>query len=469
MRAKARKSCSNCRRLQTRLAALEAAVVRLQEQLAAARKDSATSSKPPSSDIVKPPKPPPPEGQDRRSIGGQPGHPKHERVAFPPEAVNAGTYEYRLDLCPGCGHNLESVHPNVPRVIQQVDITMPPLSIQEHRGHSGWCPCCQKVYEARLPIGITRGGLIGPSLTTEIAYLKGVCHASYSTIRKYIRDVIGLTISRGQLAAIIAKVSRALERPYQQLLESLPGEFWLNIDETGHKQNRQRQWIWCFRAELYTMFKIDPTRSADVLIEVLGKEFNGVLGCDYFSAYRRYQREFGVSLQFCLAHLIRDVKFLTTLPDERDQIYGTRLRESLRQLFGVIHRRENLSAEEFQRQLEVARAEVLRCGLSDVPATKHSRNLAKRFQKHGESYFRFITSPGVDPTNNLAEQAIRFVVIDRLITQGTRSETGNRWCERIWTVIATCTQQGRSVFEYLEAVVTAWFADSEPPMLLPGD
>ena len=63
------------------------------------------------------------------------------------------------------------------------------------------------------------------------------------------------------------------------------------------------------------MFKIDPTRSGDVVIAVLGKEFNGVLGCDYFSAYRRYQREFNVTLQFCLAHLIRDVKSLTTLPD----------------------------------------------------------------------------------------------------------------------------------------------------------
>ena len=229
-----------------------------------------------------------------------------------------------------------------------------------------------------------------------------------------------------------------------------------------------RQWTWCFRAGLYTLFKIDPTRSADVLIEVLGAEFNGVLGCDYFSAYRRYLREFDVSLQFCLAHLIRDVKFLTTLPDARDRMYGTRLREALRELFGVIHRRELLTAERFQTQLEAARAKVLRCGTHNVPATNHCRNLAKRFEEHGENYFRFITTPGVEPTNNLAEQAIRFVVIDRLITQGTRSEKGNRWCERIWTVIATCTQQGRSVFEYLEAAVGAWFAGTEPPFLLPG-
>ncbi len=453
---------------EARLKVLEATVARLQAQLAAARKDSSTSSKPPSSDIVKPPKPAPPEGQDRRRIGGQPGHPKHERTAFPPALINGDSVDYRLDLCPGCGHNLQPMPTIAPRVIQQVDINDVPLEIQEHRSHPGWCTHCRKQFEAPLPIGIERGGLVGPRLTTVIAYLKGVCHVSFSTIRKFLRDVVRLTISRGQLANIIAKVSEALEQPYEQLLASLPGEAYLNVDETGHKQNRLRQWIWCFRADLYTLFKIDPTRSGDVLIEVLGQEFNGVLGCDYFSAYRRYQREFHVTIQFCLAHLIRDVKFLTTLPDAREQAYGTRLGEALRTLFGVIHRREQLQAEQFSSQLEAARAAVLRCGTHHVPATKHCRNLAKRFEMHGESYFRFITTPGVEPTNNLAEQAIRFVVIDRLITQGTRSEKGNRWCERIWTVIATCTQQGRSVFEYLEAAVGAWFAATEPPRLLPG-
>jgi transposase len=454
--------------LEAELAALKEVVVELSRQLAAARKDSSTSSKPPSSDIVKPPKPPPPPGQAQRQIGGQPGHPKHERDAFPPEAINGGSFDHRLDSCPACGQDLQPTPTIAPRVVQQIDIRDVPLSIQEHRSHSGWCPHCRKMYEAPLPPAIARGGLVGPSLTAWIAFLKGACHASYSTIRKFLRDVVRVTISRGELARIIGKVSRALERPYQELLDDLPGQARLNLDETGHKQNGDRMWTWCFRAGLYTLFKIDPTRSADVLIDVLGAEFNGVLGCDYFSAYRRYRRECGVLLQFCLAHLIRDVKFLTTLPDARDRVYGERLRGALRELFAVIHRRERLTAADFQNQLEAARAEVLRCGTSDVPATKPSRNLAKRFETHGESYFRFITTPGVEPTNNLAEQAIRFVVIDRLITQGTRSEVGNRWCERIWTVIATCGQQGRSVFAYLEAVVGAWFEGTEAPSLLPG-
>jgi transposase len=476
MRAQDTNHCPNCQRLQARVDALEAelaalkdVVAQLGQQLAAARKDSSTSSKPPSSDLVKPPKPPPPKGQEKRCIGGQPGHPKHERAAFPPEALNGGSFDHCLDSCPACGHDLHPALTLTPRVIQQVDIRAVPLSIQEHRAHAGWCPQCQKLYEAPLPAGIACGGLVGPTLTTLIAYLKGACHASFSTIRKFLRDVVRVTISRGQLAVIIGKVSRALERPYEELLEDLPAQARLNIDETGHKQNGARMWTWCFRAGLYTLFKIDPTRSADVLIAVLGEEFNGVLGCDYFSAYRRYQREFGVPLQFCLAHLIRDVKFLTTLPDARDRAYGERLREALRQLFAVIHRREQLSAAAFQSQLEAARTEVLRCGTREVPETRPSRNLAKRLETHGESYFRFLTMPGVEPTNNLAEQAIRFVVLDRLVTQGTRSEAGDRWCERIWTVIATCGQQGRSVFEYLSAAVTAYFHRTEAPSLFPQE
>src|SRR5438874_3758549 len=378
--------CANCERLQAQVDALTATVAQLQAtlaqvqaQLAAARKDSSTSSKPPSSDIVKPPKPPPPQGQDKRQAGGQPGHPKHERLLVPPEMLTAPPHDYLLEICPDCGRGLLPAGDDV-RVVQQVEITEVPVLIEEHRSHPGWCPDCRAVHYAALPAVVERGGLAGPRLTTLIAYLKGACHASYGTIRKFLRDVVRLTIARGQLAKIIGKVSAALEGPYQELLHDLPLQALLNVDETGHKRNGERWWAWCFRAGLYTLFKIDPTRSADVLIEVLGKEFKGVLGCDYYGAYRRYLREFGVLLQFCLAHLIRDVKFLLTLPGASVRAYGGRVREALRGLFAVIHRREGLSAQAFQAELEAARQAVLRAGTQGVPESKHCRNLAKRLE-----------------------------------------------------------------------------------------
>jgi transposase len=451
--------------MQARVDALLAEVSQLREQLVAAKKDSSTSSKPPSSDIVKPPRTD--ASSSPRRAGGQPGHPKHERTPFPPEQVTHFE-QHLLQVCPCCGGGLRR-NGHLAHVVQQVDITKPPLTVEEHTSPEYWCVRCQQAYKAPLPPVIEKGSLVGPQLTALIAYLKGACHASYSTVRKFLRDVVGLSISRGQLAKVIAKVSEALDGPYEELLQKLPGEARLNVDETGHKDNGTLMWTWCFRAELYTLFKIDPHRRADVLLDVLGEEFDGVLGCDCFSAYRRYMRECDVVVQFCLAHLIRDVKFLTTLPGKQDRAYGERLREALRKLFRLIHYRDHLSTGQFQRQLEATRDGVLWAGTTNVPSGRHAQAMAKRLRTYGASYFTFVTTPGVEPTNNLAEQAIRFVVIDRHITQGTRGEVGQRWSERIWTVIASCIQQGRSVWEYLQAAVHAHFSGQPGPTLLPEE
>ena len=323
--------CAGCQRAQAeleqqraqldaqrvQLEQLQATVARLQEQLAAARKDSSTSSKPPSSDIVKPPPPAPPPGQGKRKRGGQPGHPRHERALFSENQVEH-FFDHPLSACPCCGGHLH-LNEGFERVIQQVDLEPAKLTIQQHTLPEYWCFHCKRAYRAALPEHIVQGGLVGPRLTALIVYLKGFGHASYSTIRTFLKDVVGLSIWRGQLKKVIRKVSAALDEPYQQLLETLPGEPCLNVDETGHKDNGQRMWTWCLLASLYTLFKIDPTRSADVLIKVLSEEFDGVLGCDCFGAYRRYRREFDVTLQFCLAHLIRDVKFLMELPSKKVQ------------------------------------------------------------------------------------------------------------------------------------------------------
>jgi transposase len=464
-------SCRQCQRLQAqvealtlRLQQLQATVAQLQEQLAAARKDSSTSSKP-SSDIVKPPPPPPPLGQDQRLRGAQPGHPKHERSLFPPEQLTHAV-EHTLAACPCCGGPLRR-NGQLARGVQQVDIDQVPLTIEQHTAPEYWCVRCQRPCKAALPAPVEAGGLLGPRLTVLVAYLKGVCHASHSTIRKFLRDVVALTISRGQLAKVIAKVSAALEGPYGELLDALPEQTILNVDETGHKDQGRLLWTWCFRASLDTLFKIDTSRSADVLIDVLGEEFDGVLGCDYFGAYRRFHRQFDVRVQFCLAHLIREVKYLTTLPDRATRAYGERFREALRRLFGVIHEQSKLSAATFRLRLEAARTDVLRQATQDVPASRAAVNLASRLHKYGECYFRFLTTADLEPTNNAAEQAIRFVVIDRHITQGTRGQVGQRWCERIWTVLATCAQQGRDVWSYLEATVRAHWSGQPVPSLLP--
>ena len=369
-----------------------------------------------------------------------------------------------LDTCP-CRAGPPRRNAPFARVVQQVDLGPPPLTVEEHVRAEYWCGHCRKGYDAPMPRPIETGGLVGPGRTALIAYLKGVCHASFSTVRRFPRDVVRVTISRGQLAKVLAKVSTALDGPYQELLGRLPTEALLNVDETGHKDNGVRRWTWCFRAARCTRFTIDPRWSADVLIEVSGRALDGVLGCDCFSAYRRYRRECGVAVQFCLAHLIRGVEFRTPLPGPADRAYGERWREPLRALFGVIHRRERGPAGPFQQQLQAARDAVLRVGTTAVPPGRHARARANRLGQYGAACFTFATTPGVEPTNNLAEQAIRFVVIDRHITHGTRGAAGQRRSDRLWSVVATCGQQGRSVWEYLAAAVGSCCAGEAAPSL----
>ena len=449
--------------LEAQIAELKAEVARLSKQVAKLSKNSSNSSKPPSSDIVKPPKPA--AGPRKNKIGGQPGHAKHEPQAFGPDEID-DVREYRADRCSECGGSLRVVGSEA-KVVQQIEILERPIEIVEHRSPACVCRRCGKVQHAPLPAEVEKGGLVGPHLSAFVAYLKGACHASFSTIRKFFRDVLKVSISRGQLAKVIGKVSAALGGAYAELCARLPGEPRLNVDETGHKDKKDRYWTWCFRAEWYTLFKVDRSRGSDVLIEMLGKEFNGILGCDYFSAYRKYMKDFSIAVQFCLAHLIRDVKFLLTLPDRATRNYGERLLDELRGMFRVIHHRDALTPRQFQRSLDESREALLNAG-RHAPPSREAQNMAKRFRKHGEGYFRFITTPGVQPTNNLAEQAMRFVVIDRRITQGTRGQRGRQWSERIWTTIATCTQQGRSTFDFLRDTITAHFHGQPNPSLLPS-
>jgi hypothetical protein len=205
-----------------------------------------------------------------------------------------------------------------------------------------------------------------------------------------------------------------------------------------------------------------------VLLDVLGEEFNGVIGCDYFSAYHKYRKLTDCSVQFCFAHLIRDVRYLREHSQGYAKGWSTRLLNAIREMFGVIHRRDELG-DRFEGELEDAAMMVVTQAINGVPEQSNAQNLAKRFADYGESYLKFLTTPGLEPTNNLAEQAIRFVVIDRKVTQGSKSEVGQRWLERIWTLAATCQQCGVSFLDTLRVAVSAHFRGDLPPPLLPVD
>jgi transposase len=340
MDEKVSKPCEGCVELVAEVADLKKQLASIQDQLAKATKNSATSSKPPSSDITNPPAKRKKPGRPRkRKIGGQPGHKRHQRDSFLDEQVNF-ILEYRYDHCPCCGGTLVDAGTD-PKKLQSFERIDNPIEVTEHHRVEQACLECGKTHHCPLPEDIRRAGLVGPKMTALIGWLKGVCHMSIGKIKKYCRDVIGVELSRGLIQKLVGKVSQSIADPYEELLDALPGERHLTVDETSHKDNGDKFWTWCFRASLFTVFKVSPSRGSQILIETLGAEFDGTIGCDYFSAYHKYMRlNDNVKLQFGIAHLIRDIKFLCVHPDEENRVYGERLREQFRKLLRTIARRD---------------------------------------------------------------------------------------------------------------------------------
>ena len=156
------------------------------------------------------------QGQGQEEARGQPGHPRHDRQEFAASEIDF-FYEYRVEHC-DCGCRLQDGAGREDQVIQQVEIQAAPIRIEEHRAKQGQCPRCGCTYKAILPPEVRKAGLIGPRLTALVAYMKGVCHASFSTIRKFLRDVVGVTVSRGQLAKLVRKVSTSIDPIYDELI-----------------------------------------------------------------------------------------------------------------------------------------------------------------------------------------------------------------------------------------------------------
>ena len=439
---------------------LRAEVADLKAKLAAAQKNSRNSSKPPSSDITKPKA----VGRKskKRKIGAQKGHAGKFRSPFSDDQIDERqSYEPESASC-GCGGRLLA-EPKLDRIRQQIELPERPLRIIELRGKAYRCERCGRHHYGRIPSQALGSGFVGPKLAATLAYLKIKAHASYTALSCFTDEVLGCRVSRGELVKTFQKISRALKEPYDEALTAVANEPVLNIDETGHKENGRRMWTWVFRAPLFAVFYIAGQRSSEVLKSVLGLDFKGLLGCDYFSAYHKYLKDCPAQAQFCLAHFIRDVRFLAGQTDGELKSYALRILARLRRLFRLYHRTQ---------QDPSLRDKLRRCGqrlrreAMAAPELAAAQNIARRFRQNGDSYLRFIDHPELEPTNNPAEQTIRFVVLDRAVTQGTRSEAGRNWSARAWTVSATCSMRNYSLFKFLHKAIEAFFSQTKAPSLL---
>jgi transposase len=440
---------------------LQRKVQQLEEKIARLERNSSNSSKPPSSDIVNP-KPPAKRGRKRKR-GGQLGHKKHNHQPFTPEQIDE-TVIHELSAEEVRRRHLTPLE-HTESAMQQVDLPEKFYAAVDHRVRLYKTPKGM-IVKAKLPKAIRKEGLFTSSMTAFVGYLKARCHMSYSTIAGLFGDIIELPISQGYLVKCCnKKLSPSLIPAYSEALEYIRNAPIVGTDETGHKDSGNKNWTWCQHADDVVFFRICSSRGSKVLFENLGTDFNAILLADFFSANRMFVRLTGSKVQWCWAHLVRDIKFIAELGAGNVQRWADRLLGIIKKMLKIW--RKGKRTRYFQKKLEDLKKLFLSSAMRP-PNHSECKKITKRFAGNGrDGYFLFLEADGVEPTNNSTEQKIRFVVLDRRVTQGTNSNAGMRFYERIWTVVASCTAQQKNIFKFLTQSLRAYYANTTSPSILP--
>jgi transposase len=435
---------------------------RVKELEARINKTPQNSSLPPSTQHPHA-KPAPQRQSSGKKTGGQPGHPKHERSLIPPEQCQA-VFPLKPQMCRRCGTSLSGSDPEPLRhqVWEIPDIE--PL-VTEYQLHRLICPCCRESTCAALPAGVPRSQA-GPRLVALTALLMGCFRQSKRRVALFLDYVLNQPCSPGWVVKLQQQATAALTPAYDELVQQLPSERVLGIDESPTKEGKAKAWLWTFVAAAYTVFTLRTTRAATVLQELLTDAFEGVVNCDRAKMYWQEGK-----LQWCWAHLKRDFQALIDHPDGQVKRLGHDLMCCTRELFRNWSRCRDgtITRVGMQRLMHPIRQQVEGFLLRGMfSGNAEIVGMCRELYTHREWLWTFLEVEGVEPTNNASERALRHAVIWRKLSFGTQSAHGSRFVATILTVVETCRQRSRNVFEYLTSAMQAHYAHEPAPSLLPG-
>ena len=457
--------------LEKELADRDKKITDLEHQLAGRKKNSTNSSKPPSSDGPSAEKRIHPQRREsKRRPGGQKGHRGCHRQLVPTDQADEVIKVLPQD-CKHCGKKFPKNVKDLPTKgephrHQVTEIPEIKPHITEFHYPEVVCPDCGRTTRASLTAEIR--SQFGPKLTAFLGYLTVVCRMPRRKLEELLENVSGISISLGSTQKAVEETSAALQPGYQELQQQLRHEPVLNGDETGWRGDGEKRWLWVLVARCFAFFTVAKSRSSEVLRQLLGPAFLGILCSDRFSAYIKYHK--GIA-QFCWAHLKRDLLGIQQLgrTTEGDRFSRDALALHAR-LFRLWHRFRAGDIDRAQLILKSIPLEKKFFALAEShldSADAEVYVLAKLFFYHIDRLFAFIQHPGVEPTNNISERTIRTAVQWRKISFGNRSEAGEIATARLLTVAATCRMQNRNILEFLTETVRAHRAGRSAPSLLP--
>ena len=439
------------------IAALQGKVQRLEEELEKTKRAGKRQATPfaRKKRAAKPKRPGRKKGQGKFSYRRKPA----------PEEVKE-TKKALLDCCPDCGGPLTQRKEH-----EQFVVDIPPVEpeITRYVTYSGHCSCCQRRVRSRHPEQISdasgaAGVIVGPRAKAMAADMKHRFGLSYGKVCDLLDDAFGLRVSRGGWCQADMRLADQALPVYEELVETLRESAVVHADETGWRIGTLSAWLWVFTNRETTVYTIRHSRGHEVVVDILGAEFAGVLNSDCFLAYDAKALNDWLK-QKCVAHLLRNLSEIEASKTRGAVRFARNVTALLRETLRLKAEKPDLPGKTFTK-----RATVLEEQLDQLIHERRqftdpdNARFAKRLRKHREHLLRFLYVDELDATNNQAERQLRPAVITRKTTGCNRVAGGAEAHSILASVLVTCHQRAIPILDFL---VELQRASANPPSLGP--
>jgi len=373
----------------------------------------------------------------------------------------------RLHGCPDCGGKLRDIHKH-----EQYVTDIPVVEVQTtcFVTYSGYCRTCRKRMRSRHPEQTSQatgaaGVMVGPRAKALAADLKHRLGVSYGKVSEVLNDTFELQVSRSGWCQADQKLARTAKPVYEELVELIRQCSVVHADETGWRIGTLAAWLWVFTNQEVSVYAIRDNRSSDVVVDMLGEKFQGILASDCYLAYDE-KRLTAWLKQKCVAHLLRELKEMKESKSGRALHFARQLTILLQEALALKAEKARLDpftffqrAQDLETRLDVLIAPKRRLTDGD------NARFAKRLRKHRPHLLRFLYVDDLDATNNQAERMLRPAVITRKTNGCNRTRRGAAAHAILSSVLVTCRQHAIPILDYLVQLQHAYGSGGTPSPL----
>ena len=377
-----------------------------------------------------------------KSVGGQLGHQGHTRkmVDVPDEVI-----EHSSHYCHNCGRDISALEATLEYTTQEIDMPLIVPIIKEHR-HSAkvcTCGCHNRPYAPKK-----RGGndiTFGKNIQALVTYLNVVQCVPYERLQSMLKTIFAIEMSQGTISNIIQLARKKAEPAIKLIKDYISKSSVVGFDESGCYCNGRLDWSWIAQTTYYTLVFRASSRAGKVLETQFGADVlkNITAVTDRHAAY--FALDFK-DHQICLAHILRELQYLTELDSNQD--WSKKVEELLKE---AIHKRnenpsKKMDASSCLKKLD----DLLKLSLGHLK--KDFDRLRNGLIKRKDYIFNFLENPAIPSNNNGSERGIRKLKIKQKISGTFRSDNGADAFMTIHSISDTAWKNNQSPFDAILAL-----------------